>query len=124
MNINARIAVTAASGVAFGLFSWLARQEVSPSPTVHAVATSAPVLIALGLLVILLPFIVARWWVVLSLAGPVIALGIMQAAGATFEELDGRTAPLNRVTVFWLVSLAAIMLVLWGAAVVVLRSAR
>jgi hypothetical protein len=106
--------MTGSAGVVFGLFAWLAREEVSPSHSVHELVTSAPVLIVLGLIFIVLPLIVARWWVILALVGPVISLLIMQAAGTTFEELDGRTTPLNRVTVFWLGFLTFLMLMLFG----------
>jgi hypothetical protein len=107
------IALTLALGFGLGLFSWLGDAELSPSHGVYEVFGSTPARIAIGGCLVFVSLLVGRLWVVAALAGPVIALAILGAAGETVYE-DGTAAPLNVVAIFGLFYLGILMAMMVG----------
>jgi hypothetical protein len=113
MTTKTRVALTFALGIVLGLSSWLGNAELSPSHGAYEVFGSIPVKLAVGACFILVPLLVARFWVVGALAGPAIALAILGAAGKTVYE-DGMASPLNYVTIFGMFYLGFFMVALVG----------
>jgi hypothetical protein len=113
MTTKTRIAMTFALGIVLGLSAWIGNAELSPSPETYEVFRSIPAKIAVGVCFILVPLLVARFWVVSALAAPLIVLAILGAAGKTVYE-DGMASPLNYVTVFEMFYLGFFMVVLVG----------
>jgi hypothetical protein len=113
MTTKTRIAMTFALGIVLGLSAWIGNAELSPSHETYEVFRSIPAKIAAGVCFILVPLLVARFWVVSALAGPLIVLAILGTVGKTVYE-DGMASPLNYVTVFEMFYLGFFMVVLVG----------
>ena len=86
-----------------GMTTWLGNESSSPG--------SGYVLWAV---IILVPLIVGRWWVVAALAGQVIALVALQLTGHMFRGLDGHEGSLDALSIVGLVFSALFMLILVG----------
>lgn len=88
-----------------GLLTWL--EGLSPSPGLD----STPIEVASMTILILVPLVVGRWWVLAALAGPVVALATLQVTGHEVQQLEGWYPPLtNPFTIFGLLILALVML--------------
>jgi len=113
MNTGRRLALTVAAGFALGLDTAVAEQPGWPTPGLNDALAVPLLLVALAALV-LVPLSVGRWWVVGALAGPGLALLVMQSAGAVVQLDDGSGPALNYRTIFFLVVVGLVMLLLVG----------
>ncbi len=115
MSTRSRILLTVGLGVAFGLFTWLGEEGFSPSQGIVDALHSAPLRAFFILATILTVMAIGRWWVVAAVAGPFIALLVLQLTGHTAHELDGWAPPLNVVAIFGLVYVGILLVILVAA---------
>jgi MFS family permease len=104
--------LTVGLGVVLGLSIWLGGEGLSPSQGLVEALRSTPVRFIGIAVVILVAMAVGRWWVVAAVAGPFVALVVLQLTGHTAHELDGWAPPLNAVSIFGLVYLGLLLLIL------------
>ena len=113
MSTKARVVLTIALGAFMGLDTWEPSEGLSPPSGLEEFFSSIPGGVSLAIF-ILVPLVV-RWWVVAALAGPVVALAILQVTGHEVQQLEGWYPPLtNPFTIFGLLILAFVMLALAG----------
>jgi hypothetical protein len=113
MGSKARASLTVALGVALGLRVWLNAESESPSRVVGEPIQSI-VGVAFLLLLVVVPLIVGRWWVVAALGGGVGALTILKLTGQTIYDTDGYSDPLSRLSFIGLAIFGLLMLALVG----------
>ncbi len=113
MSTGRRIAWTAAAGVFLGLATLVTQDQGFPTAEVNA-AIDSPVLVLAAIALFVVPLAVARWWAVLSMAGPALALLIMQAANVPVRLDDGTGAAINYRTIFQFLLLCAVMVIVLG----------
>jgi hypothetical protein len=113
MTTRGRIALTVAAGIALGFATWVVEQPGWPTPGLHEVLAVPLVIVALVAL-FLVPLIVGRWWVLAALAGPGLALLIMQSTGVAVRLDDGSGPAINYRTIFFLAVAGAVMLIMFG----------
>jgi hypothetical protein len=105
--------MTVAAGIALGLDTWVVEQPGWPSPGVHD-ALVVPLAVVAWTSLLLVPLIVGRWWVLGSLAGPGLALLLMQMTGVATRLDDGTGPAFNYRTIFFLIVVGLVMLVMVG----------
>jgi hypothetical protein len=113
MGTRGRIWLTVAAAVFLGLEVWVSERAGWPTAGLRDVFS---VVVRLGAAAALLvvPLIVARWWMVLAMVGPAISLTIMQILGFQLR-LDDTTGPAwNYRTVFTLGFVTFVMLLVTG----------
>ena len=113
MSTKKRLALTVAAGFVLGLNTWVAEQSEWPTPGVND-ALAAPLLIVALASLVLVPLIVGRWWVVGALAGPGLALLVMQLTGVAVQLDDGTGPAFNYRTIILLTVTGLVMLLLVG----------
>jgi hypothetical protein len=105
MNTKARVILTMVLGIAMGVTTWLSAEWSSPPGSGYVLWT----------LIILVPLIVGRWWVLAALAGQFIALVALQLTGHMVHGLDGHEEALSSMSiVVGLVIFGLFMLILVG----------
>src|SRR4029077_16266608 len=104
-----RALLTGVFGLCLGIWFWLDRQEPSPYALVHSTPFQVPFLA----LIVIVPLVVGRWWVVLALAGPLAFLAYWQATGRHVYA-DGQAPPLNAESIAGFILLALWFLLLVG----------
>jgi uncharacterized membrane protein YbhN (UPF0104 family) len=108
-----RIALTTAAGVLLGLATLVAEAQAFPNAGANeAIDSPLIVLATIGFFVV--PWAVGRWWVVLSMAGPAVALLVMQAAKVPVRLDDGTGGAINYRTIFQFIVLSLVMLAVSG----------
>jgi hypothetical protein len=113
MSSRDRIGLTVAAGVILGLDTLASEWLGWPTVGLHH-AVALPLTILAVTTFFLVPLIVGRPWVLSAMAGPLLALVIMQAAGVAVT-LDDTTGPaLNYRTIFQLIALGVVMLTVVG----------
>jgi len=105
--------LTAATGVLLGLATLVAEDHGFPTAAVN-VAIDSPFAIVAAIGFVAAPLAVARWWVVLSMAGPALALVVMQVVNVPVRLDDGTGPAINYRTVFQFIVLFLVMLVMSG----------
>jgi hypothetical protein len=113
MSNRRRFALTVAAGVVLGFATWVAEQPGWPSPGANDVL-AVPLVIVAGVSLLLVPLIVGRWWVVGLLAGPGLALLLMQLTGVAVQLDDGTGPAMNYRTIFFLIVVGLVTLILVG----------
>jgi hypothetical protein len=113
MSTKRRIALTVAAGIALGFATRVAEQPGWPTPGVNDVL-SVPLVIVALIAIFLVPLIVGRWWVLAALAGPGLALLIMQSTGVAVSLDDGTGPAINYRTIFFLTVVGVVMLIMFG----------
>lgn len=113
MTTRSRLGLTVIAGIALGLATWVAEQPGWPTPGLND-ALSTPLLAAAAVALLLIPLAVGRWWVVGALAGPGLALAIMQLTGVAVRLDDGTGPAFNYRTLFMLSEVGSVMLLLVG----------
>jgi hypothetical protein len=76
-----RIAITTAFGLLLGAWSYLTEWSYERQDSLHGTLNDPLVATAMLVLAILTGFLVARPWVLLSLAAPIVSLGYLQSTG-------------------------------------------
>jgi hypothetical protein len=105
--------LTAAAGILLGLTTLVAEHDGFPTAGVNTAIDS--IFVILGTIVFFMaPLVVSRWWVVFSMAGPALALLIMQAANVPVQLDDGTGAAINYRTIFQFFVLCTVMLIVFG----------
>jgi hypothetical protein len=105
MSTKSRIALTAALGLLAGVSTWMTDWS-STANTVNALAFVAAILV---------PLIVGRWWVVIAIAGQLIALVALQLTGQSIQGLDNTEMPaLSPLGIIGLVASGIYLLILVG----------
>lgn len=105
MTTKARVILTLVLGIVIGVTTWLGAEESSPPGSGYV----------LWALIVLIPLIVGRWWVLAALAGQVIALMALQLTGHMFRGLEGHVETLNYpLSILGLVIFGLFMLTLVG----------
>ena len=105
MNTKARVTLTMVLGIVMGVETWLSAEWSLPTG-------SGYVFLAL---IVLIPLIVGRWWVLAALAGQFIAIVALQLTGHMFPGLDGQETELSYlIIVVGLVIYGLFLLVLVG----------
>jgi hypothetical protein len=113
MRATGPIWLTAVAGVFLGLEVWVAEGAGWPTAGLHHLF-SIVVGIGAAAALLVVPLIVARWWVILAMVGPAISLTVMQIVGLSVR-LDDTTGPAwNYRTVYMLGFAALVMLALFG----------
>lgn len=106
MESKTRVILTATLGIALGLGWWLGSKDLGPSPEFRDSLPAAVLGISAVVLYVVAPILVNRWWVLLSLAGPLAMLAFFQiATDRLVQTLDGYAPPLNVESIsglFWL----------------------
>lgn len=110
MKGTTRAILTAAFGLFLGILFWLDRQEPSPYALVH----STPFQVFFLAMIVIVPPLVGRWWVVLALAGPLAFLAYWQVTGHHVNA-DGQAPPLNVESIAGFVWLILLFWLLVGA---------
>jgi hypothetical protein len=108
-----RTSITVAAGFFLGLATLAYEDPGFPSAAVNA-AIDAPFGVLAAVVLLLAPLVVRRWWVVLAMIGPAVALLIMQAAGVSVTLDDGTGPAINYRTIFLFVVSAGAMLIVLG----------
>jgi hypothetical protein len=109
-----RIALTVAAGAVLGLATLVVEDPGFPSAGVNA-AIDLPLAVLAAIVFLLAPLVVRRWWVVLSMAGPALALLILQAANVQVTLDDGSGPAINYRTIFQFAVLCGVMLIVFIA---------
>lgn len=104
MNTKARVILTMVLGIVMGVTTWQSAEWSSPPGSGYVLWT----------LIILVPLIVGRWWVLAALAGRFIALVVLQLTGHMFHGSDGYEAALSYMSIAGLVVFGFFMLILVG----------
>lgn len=104
MNTKVRVILTMILGIAMGVTTWMSAEWSSLPGSGYVLWT----------LIILVPLIVGRWWVLAALAGRFIALVALQQTGHMFHDSDGYEAALGYLSIVGLVILGLFMLILVG----------
>lgn len=110
MSTKARIVLTVVLGVVMGVSTWLSAEW--PSPLGAGVTSGVGV--THWTLIILIPLIVGRWWVLAALAGRFAALVILELTGHMFQSSDGFESALSPLSIAGLVIFGLFMLILVG----------
>lgn len=105
--------MTVAAGALFGLATFVAEDQGFPTAGANA-AIDSPFVIVAAIVFLTAPLVVGRWWVVLSMAGPALALLVMQAANVQVSLDDGTGPAINYRTILQFIFLFAVMLVVFG----------
>jgi hypothetical protein len=105
--------LTAATGVLLGLATLVAEDQGFPTAGVN-LAIDSPFGVAAAVGFLAAPLVVGRWWVVLSMVGPAVALLILQAANVPVRLDDGTGVAVNYRTTFQFIVLCAVMLIVVG----------
>ena len=105
--------MTAAAAVLLGLATLVAEDQGFPTAGANA-AIDLPFVVVAAIAFFAAPLAVGRWWVVLSMAGPALALLIMQVANVPVRLDDGTGAAINYRTIFQFSALCAVMLMVYG----------
>jgi hypothetical protein len=104
--------LTVAAGVLLGLATLVAEDQRFPTAGVNA-AIDLPFGILAAIVLLAAPLVIRRWWVVLSMAGPALALSLMRAANVQVT-LDDSTGPaINYRTIFQFGFLCGAMLIVF-----------
>jgi hypothetical protein len=96
-----------------GLATLVAEDQGFPAAGVN-VAIDLPFAVVAAIGFLIAPLAVGRWWVVLSMAGPAVALLILEAANVPVRLDDGTGAAINYRTIFQFIVLCAAMLIVVG----------
>lgn len=107
-----RITLTIAAGLLLGFATLVAEDQGFPSVGVNAAIDTATI-VAAAVAFFVAPLVVGRWWVVLSMAGPVLAFLVMQVADVQVSLDDGRGAAINYRTIFQFTVLFGVMLAVY-----------
>jgi hypothetical protein len=113
VTIGRRITFTVAAGVLLALATFVAEDRGFPTAGVNA-AIDSPVAIVAIIVFLATPLAVGRWWVLFSLAGPALALLIMNAANVQVSLDDGTGPAINYRTIFQFIIVCAAMLLVVG----------
>jgi hypothetical protein len=105
--------LTAAAGVLLGLATLVAEDQGFPTSGVNEAIGSVFTVVA-AIAFFAAPLVVGRWWVVLSMVGPALALLVMQVANVPVSLDDGTGAAINYRTIFQFTALSLIMLAVSG----------
>jgi hypothetical protein len=108
-----RITLTAAAGVFLGLATLVVEDQGFPTAEVNA-AIDLSVVVLAAIVLFVVPLAVGRWWGVLSMAGPALALLIMQGANVPVSLDDGTGAAINYRTIFQFLLLCGVMVIVFG----------
>jgi hypothetical protein len=96
-----RIAITAAFGLLLGAWSYLTEWSYERPGTLHETLND-PLAAAMLVLAILTGFLVARPWVLLSLAAPVVSLAYLQSTGKRGPDgISPLTSPPGIAHIIW-----------------------
>lgn len=105
MNTKARVILTVVLGIVMGVTTWLSDEWSSPPGSGYV----------FWALMILVPLIVGRWWVLAALAGQFIALMALRLTGHMVHGFDGHEEALSYLSIFaGLVIFGLFMLILVG----------
>jgi hypothetical protein len=102
--------LTVAAGLVLGLATLVAEDPGFPTAAVNA-ALDTPFVVLAVLVFLAAPLVVRRWWVVLAMAGPGIALLLLQAADVQVTLDDGTGPAINYRTILQFGFLCAVMLI-------------
>jgi hypothetical protein len=104
-----RIATTAAFGLLLGTWSYLDEWSYERSGSLHETVNDPLVVTALMLIAILVGFLVARPWVLLSLLLPIASLGYLQSTGKRGGDgVSPLTSPPGIFHIIWFALLLAL----------------
>jgi hypothetical protein len=97
-----RIATTTAFGLLLGAWSYLAEWSYERSGSLHEMVDGSYIAVAVMLLAILTGFLVARPWVLLSLAAPIASLAYLQSTGRRGPDgISPLTSPPGIFHIIW-----------------------
>jgi len=103
-----RLATTAAFGLLLGTWAYLAEWSYERPGSLHGTLQDPLVVLPLMLLAILTGFLVARPWVLLSLAGPIASLAYLQSTGKRGPDgISPLTSPPGIAHILWFALLLA-----------------
>ena len=105
------IEATIAAAVVLGAATLAAEHPGWPTAGIND-AIALPLGILAAIVLFLVPLIVGRWWVVGAIAGPLLALLILQLTGAAVSLDDGTGPAFNYRTIFFLIVVASVLLLL------------
>jgi hypothetical protein len=113
-----RLAITVAFGLLLGAWAYLDEWSYEQSDSLHSALQDPLIVVPLMLLAILVGFLVARAWVLLSLAAPIVSLGYLESTGKKGPDgISPLTSAPGIVHLVWFALLLAAGLVLaslWG----------
>jgi hypothetical protein len=97
-----RIATTTAFGLLLGAWSYLAEWSYERPGSLHEMVDGSYIAVAVMLLAILTGFLVARPWVLLSLAAPIASLAYLQSTGRRGPDgVSPLTSPPGIFHIIW-----------------------
>lgn len=97
-----RVATTTAFGLLLGAWSYLAEWSYERPGSLHDTLNDPRVAVAMLVLAILTGFLVARPWVLLSLAVPIVSLGYLQSTGKHGPDgVSPLTSPPGIAHIIW-----------------------
>ena len=102
METPGRVLVTAAGGVALGVWTYLDQEQISlysqsTYDALHSIVAVIAIVIAVPILV---GVTVRRYWALFALVGPLLVLGYLEATGYRSEWHDGNSPLLSPEGVF------------------------
>jgi hypothetical protein len=77
-------------------------------------AIDSPIVVLAAIVFFVAPLAVGRWWAVLSMTGPALALLVMQLANVSVSLDDGTGPAINYRTIFQFIVISLVMLALSG----------
>jgi hypothetical protein len=108
-----RIATTTAFGLLLGAWSYLNEWSYDQPGSLHETLNDPLVAVAMLALAILTGFLVARPWVFLSLAAPIVSLGYLQSTGKHGPDgISPLTSPPGIAHIIWFALMLGLGLVL------------
>ena len=105
--------MTAVVGVLLGLATLIAEDQGFPSVGVNG-AIDSPFIVVAAVGFFAAPLAVGRWWAVFSMAGPALALLILQVANVPVTLDDGTGEAINYRTIFQFIVFSAAVLIVIG----------
>jgi hypothetical protein len=97
-----RVAITIAFGLLLGAWSYLAEWSYERPGSLHETLTDPLIAIAMLVLAILTGLLVARPWVLLSLAAPIASLAYLQSTGKHGPDgISPLTSPPGIAHIIW-----------------------
>jgi hypothetical protein len=97
-----RIAITTAFGLLLGAWSYLVEWSYERPGSLHETVDDPLVVVAMLVLAILTGFLVARPWVLLSLAAPIASLAYLQSTGKHGPDgISPLTSPPGIAHIVW-----------------------
>jgi len=104
-----RLAMTIAFGLLLGTWAYLDEWSYERSDSLHGALQDPLVVVPLMLLAILIGFLVARPWVLLSLAAPIASLAYLESTGKKGPDgISPLTSPPGVAHILWFALLLAV----------------